>query len=193
MVSRRPARVLVLPFFLVWTTAAAALSVGVDARGALMATQADGFAAKFQAGGEIGAELVVPLTSWLDGALTISGFTFLPSNTDGGYLYRGFGGNSLGLAFAARTTVASSPAGGVLDAGVIAAAEGSLPSYSQTGLYFYTPEISVAPAAWWTLPGPGDFTLRLALPVNLLLRRDVTFAVSAGVSLAVFLNQRGGR
>ncbi len=192
MGSRSLARWILLPFLIVWTTARlAALSLGIEATGAAQAAAAPGFGPKLQAGGNVALVLSIPLFAWMDLTTSLEGFGILPSDTAGGFDYRGFGGTALAASLETHFPVARSSRAGVVSLGAAAGAAAALPAYQNTTLYFFYPEVRVAGFLSWQPAVLTRFTFRLDLPLRAQLRRDMTWSLSAGVGLGAFITLGG--
>lgn len=179
-------RLILLPFFIVWTTGAvSAVSIGVGATGTVQAAEAPGFGPKLQAGGDISVTLFVPLFRYVGMTTSLDAFGSLPSDTSGGFTYRGFAGLALGAGLEVLFPVAQSAGLGILSLGVAGGAAAALPSYLQTTLYFFYPEIRTGMIAAWQPSRAKTLTVRLEIPVRFQLRRDMTFSGSTGLGVEV--------
>jgi hypothetical protein len=180
-------RLVLLPFFIVWTTGAVgAASIGLAATGTVQAAEAPGFGPKLQVGGSAAIVLLVPLFSYLSFTTSLEAFGVLPSDTSGGFLYRGFSGLALGVSLESLFPVARSRRDGTLSLGVTGGASAALPAYAGTTLYFFYPEIRTGVVMSWQLAAPKSITLRVGVPVRFQLRRDLTFSGSTGLAFDVF-------
>ncbi len=186
-------RPLLLLFFIVWTTGPlAAVSVGVDLGGGLLAADAPGYGPKLQAGGSIAAVLMIPLAGWIDLTTSLELFGVLPSDTNGGFSYRGFGGGALAAGVELAWPVLVSRSVGTLSLGGTLGFAASVPAYEYTALYFYYPEVRSGLLLLWLPVKAPKFLFRLALPVRVQFRRDLSWSVSAGLQLG-FSYSLGGR
>jgi len=186
MLSRSLPRFILLSFFIVWTTArAAAVSIRLDAVGTAQEVAAPGWGPKLQAGGGIAVVLSIPFTSWFDFATSLEIFGVLPSDTTGGFSYRGFGGGALGVAAEARFLQAQSPTIGHLAFGVTAGGAAALPAYQYTALYFYYPEARLGLFLLWQPARMQNLAFRLQVPFRYQFRRDMTFSFSTGLGIGV--------
>ncbi len=183
---RRCTRLILLPFFIVWTTGSlAAVSLGLDTTATVQAAAAPGYGPKLQAGGSIGLGLVIPLSRWIAIATSLEGSGVLPSDTSGGFVYRGFGGLALALGVETYFPVAVSPKLGTLSMGAIAAGAAALPAYQYTTLYFFYPELRVGMLMVWRPAGAGRLDFRLQVPVRLQFRRDMSYSFSTGLGFGL--------
>jgi hypothetical protein len=182
-----------LSLFVVWTTATVgAVSVGLNATGTVQASQAPGFGAKLQAGGSLGAVLLVPLGSRVSLTTSLDAFGVLPSDASGGFVYKGCAGLALGAGLEVLFPIAASERLGTLSLGVAAGAAGALPTYLHTTLYFFYPEVRSAIVLSWQPAAPA-FMFRVEMPVRFQFRRDMTLSAAAGLTLDVFYYLGGSR
>lgn len=187
-------RRLLLPFFIVWTTGRlAAVSVGFDLGADAQVAAAPGFGPKLQAGGSAAVVLFVPLTTWLDLTTSVELFGMLPSDTSGGFSYRGFGGGSLCAGFDLAWPIVASPSLGVLSLGGTVAAAAALPYYQYTRLYFFYPEVQLGALLAWRPARAQKWDFRLSLPVRMQFRRDMTYSLSAGLAFGASYYLGGSR
>lgn len=186
-------RRLVLPILLLWTTAATfGVAFEVGANGGALVVSTIGFQPKAQLGGDFWVGISIPLTSWLSLSASVTGLDLLPSDTQAGFSYRGFSGGGVGIGLGFRSPVAVWKSIGELGAGADAGVAGMLATYEYSSLYFVYPEAR--------LEGFLDFrpavlrfaTFRLSVPARYDFRRDLYYAVSVGVGLAVSLSLGGG-
>jgi hypothetical protein len=106
-----------------------------------------------------------------------------PSDVAGGYQIRGYSELGLSLFEELGFPVADLGDGGMVILGADAGVSASIGTYSSTQLSFFLPACSLTPFVSVRFPGFGDFDFRAGLPARLLLRRDMSWSGSAGISL----------
>jgi hypothetical protein len=132
------------------------------------------------------------LFSRLSFTTSLEAFGVLPSDTSGGFVYKGFAGMQLGAGLEALFPVVVSARLGTLSLGASAGAAGALPAYLDTTLYFFYPEVRSAMILSWQ-PAASAFMFRAEMPVRFQLRRDMTFSAAAGLTLDAFYYLGGPR
>jgi len=138
---------------------------------------------QFAYGGAV--DLGVPLVDWLWMDVSLEYAGALPSETTGGFLYRGYAGFGLSVMLQAAAVVASSQQGGTLAVGGGIGGGATLPAYQNTTLYFFFPELRADGLLMWRPAGLPQLAVQLTLPVHLQFRRDMTYAVVAGAGLGL--------
>jgi hypothetical protein len=104
-----------------------------------------------------------------------------PSGASGGYQIRGY--SELDASAFAELAFPFTVMGARARAGADAGASASIATYSYTALSFFFPCADLAPFVSVRLPGVPWLELRTALPMRLILRRDLSWGFSAGLSL----------
>jgi hypothetical protein len=172
-----------LIIFLVWTTGTLqALSLGLGGIGAVQVVAGQGFGPKLQLGGGVSFDLGFPLSSWLEITTSLDVFGVLPSDAQGGFLYRGYGGGALAIMLRGRGVVVSSPRLGEIGMGGGLGGAAALPGYQYTTLYFFYPEVRAEGFIDFR-PAGLPLGFRLSLPARVQLRRDMDYSVAVGVGL----------
>jgi hypothetical protein len=151
-----------------------------------------GFGPKLQAGGFAAFELGIPLAPWLELAPSLSLFSVLPSDAQGGFLYRGYEGAALIVMLRARGVVASSATIGELGMGGGVGGAAALPSYQYTTLYFFYPEARLE-AFLDFRPAGQPIDLVFSVPARVQFRRDMDYSVSAGAGVSVRYLLKAGK
>jgi hypothetical protein len=194
MLGSSRSRLSVSIIFLVWTTGSLhALALGLSGTGTVQMAAGQGFGPKLQLGGSVSFDVDFPLAPWLALSTSLDLFGVLPSDTQGGFVYRGFGGGALTLTLRGRGVVASTPRLGEIGMGGGLAASAALPGYQYTSLYFFYPEaglegfIDFRPAGW------HGWSFRLSIPVRAQFRRDLDYSLSTGAGLSVQYFLKGGK
>lgn len=185
-------RGLVLPILLLWTTGSAlGLALEIGGNGGALVVSTVGFPPKAQLGGDLWAGFSIPFTNWLSLSASVGALGEKPSDTQAGFSYRGYSGGDVALALAVRFPVAAWQSIGVLGVGGDLGVAGVLAVYEYSSLYFFYPEarfdgfLDFRPA--W-LPA---VTFRLLVPFRAGFRRDLYYAMSLGLGLAVSLSLWG--
>ncbi len=192
MGGRRHPRGLVLPILLLWTTGSAfGLAIEVGGNGGALVLSTVGFQPKAQLAGDLWAGVSVPITSWLSIAATVGALGANPSDAQAGFAYRGFSGGDLAMAVAVRFPVATWKSVGELGAGGDAGMAGVLAVYQYSSLYFFYPELRFDGFVDFRPAGFRALTLRLLVPYRAGLRKDLYYAMSLGLGLAVSFSLGG--
>jgi hypothetical protein len=183
--SSRP-RIPVSIILLIWTTGSLhALSLGLSGVGTVQMAAGQGFGPKLQLGGSVSFDLGFPLASWLALSTSLDVFGVLPSDAQGGFLYRGFGGGAVTVMLRGRGVVASSARLGEIGMGGGLGASAAVPSYQYTTLYFFYPEVGLEGFIDFRPAGVHGWSFQFSIPVRAQLRRDLDYSFSAGAGLSV--------
>ena len=150
-----------------------------------------GFGPKLQLGGSVSFDLSFPLAAWLELSTGLDIFGVLPSDTQGGFVYRGFGGGALSLALRGRGVVASTARLGELGLGGGFSASAAVPGYQYTTLYFFYPEVGLEGFIDLRPAGAPQWSFRLSVPLRAQLRRDLDYSFSTGAGLSVHYYLKG--
>jgi hypothetical protein len=182
----RFSRPLLFIIFSFWTTGLlGALSMGTTLDGRIHRAAGQGFPPKIQLGGGSSIDLRVPLLDWLSLAMSFEFQGVLPSDTNGGFLYRGYGGTSLWLAVEAGDTIASWKGLGTLKAGGSLGAGGWIAGYQHTALNFSYPEAQVGCFLVFSPAALPALDVRVSLPVRMQFRRDLDYSLSVGMGIGI--------
>jgi hypothetical protein len=187
-------RPLLFLIFAIWTTAAVSgITFGISGFGAADIGAAIGYGPKVQLAYGGSVSLSVPLLDWLwmDIALEYAGAA--PSDASGGFLYRGYGGFGLGMTVQAAAMVAASPQWGTLAAGGGIGVGGDFPSYAETTLYFFLPELRADALLIWRPSGLPQLAVDLTLPIHVQLRKDMEYSVAVGLGLGLSYTLGAGK
>ncbi len=175
------------------TAALPALSVGLGGVGLASVVAGQGFGPKMQYGGGGCLDLLIPLTDWLSLETSIDYTSLAPSDTSGGFLYRGYAGAALAVMAQAGGTIASSPRLGVLRLSGGLGIAGALPTYWYTTLSFFYLEPRLAALLDWQPAGLPQFDFQLSIPLRAQLRRDLDYSLSVGVGLTAYYRLKAPR
>ncbi len=158
-------------------------ALGAGAGGAVLESALSDLPPKAQAaaGGNISGTLTIGDFFSLGTAVLLS--NAWPSDVSGGYQLRGYTEVGFSAFLELAWTVAAVGADGALKAGGQTGMSASLATYQSTELTFFVPSVDLAPFLSVRFPGLPDVDLRAALPMRLLLRRDMSWSASAGLSL----------
>ncbi len=183
MILRRLAVLLLLLAPLPGFSLALTFALGAEAGGAVLESAVSGLAPKAQAvaGGGISGTLTVEDFFGLGTAVLLS--NAWRSDVSGGYQLRGYAEIGLSAFLELAWTVAAFGEGGALKAGGQAGMSASIAIYQSTELTFFVPSVDAEPFVSVRFPGMRDVDFRAGLPVHLLLRRDMNWSVSAGLSV----------
>jgi hypothetical protein len=180
--------------FLVWTTGSLhALSLGIGGVGSVQIAAGQGFGPKLQLGGTASFEIAFPMAHWLELSTSLDVFGVLPSDVQGGFVYRGFGGGAVSLALRGRGVIASSARWGQIGAGGGLRGSAALPCYQYTTLYFFYPEAGVEGFIDFRPAGMPGWSFQLSVPLRVQFRRDMDYSVSAGAGLSARYSLKGAR
>ena len=159
--------------------------MGAAGKATFQIVSAPGCGPKEQGGG--GGELYFffPLNGWLGIAGTFGLFETVPSDTTGGFVYRGYGSGALGISLEAGGQIADWPTVGRLAAGGGIGASADWGAYQYTTLYFFYPETFVEGFLDFSFAGLPSLRLRFSLPVSVQFRRDLDYSFSAALGLGV--------
>ena len=150
-----------------------------------------GFGPKLQLGGLVSLGLTFPLAQWLDLTTSFELFGVLPSDTQGGFLYRGFGGGAVSLMLRGRGVIASSGRLGEIGAGAGIGGSAALPGYQYTTLYFFYPEAGLEGFVDFRPARMPGWRFRFSVPFRAQFRRDMDYSVSAGAGLSAQYSLKG--
>ncbi|MGA2764687.1 MAG: hypothetical protein ABSG17_15150 [Spirochaetia bacterium] len=171
---------------LAWTTGpVSAFSIGIAGDDIFQISSSQGYGPKEQGGG--GAELYVlfPILSWLRVGASFGLFETLPSDTTGGFVYRGYGTGALGVSVEAAGVLSQSEAAGTLEAGGRVGLNADWGAYQYTSLFFFYPETLAEPFLGFRFAGLPSLQARLSLPFRVQFRRDLDYSFSASLALGV--------
>jgi hypothetical protein len=160
-----------------------AISLGLDGAGTIQILSAEGFGPKVQLGGGGYVRLGLPLLDWLELDVNLGILGQAPSNSSGGFTYRGLCGGCLGVSAEASAPIGSWERFGQLRAGGGLGAAAVMAKYEYTTLYFFYPELRAEGFVEYNPAFLPSLGLRLSLPVRVELRRDVDYAVAIGLGL----------
>jgi hypothetical protein len=186
MPSRMLSRSLLFIIFAIWTTAGVSgIAFGLSGTGAAGIGSAPGYGPKIQFAYGGALAMSVPLLDWLWMDISFEFSGALPSDTSGGFLYRGYDGFGLGVMVQGAAIVATAAHWGTLGAGGGVGIGANLPAYQNTTLYFLLPELRVDGLLNWRPYGLSQLALQLTLPVHIQLRKDMTYSATAGLGLGL--------
>jgi len=174
----------VLIIFLAWTTGSvSALSVGLAGDTTFQIVSGQGFGPKEQGG--VGAELflLIPLDSWLRLGTSFELAETLPSDTTGGFVYRGYGTGALGMFLEAAGELGRWAPVGIFEAGGQLGVNADWAAYQYTTLYFFYPELMTEGFIGLRFAGLRGLQVRLSVPVRIQFRRDLDYSFLAAVSV----------
>ncbi len=184
MGGRSLSRRAVFLIFLAWTTgSASAFSVGLIADTTFQIASGQGYGPKEQGG--LGAELYtfVPFADWIGMGVFFGLSETLPSDTTGGFVYRGYGTGALGLFAEVHFRVGRIGTLGTLYAGGRSGLSANWSAYQYTSLYFFYPEQITEGFVFLTLASVPSLQVRLSLPFRVQFRRDMSYSYSAAIGL----------
>ncbi len=127
--------------------------------------------------------LLVPLVPWMRFGASFGLYETLPSDTTGGFVYRGYGTGALGVFLEAAGTIGTWARVGKFEAGGQIGANADWAAYQYTSLFFFYPELMTAGFIGMRLAGLPALQIRLSLPVRFQLRRDLDYSFLAAISL----------
>ena len=127
---------------------------------------AEGYGPKEQGGG--GAELYTffPFADWIGMGLFFGLSETLPSDTTGGFAYKGYGTGAIGLFAEVHFRLSSVGTLGTLFGGGRAGLSADWGSYQYTSLYFFYPEEVTEGFLFLRLASLPSLQVRLSLPVR---------------------------
>ena len=170
--------------FLAWTTGSiSALSIGLSGEDTFQIASGQGFGPKEQGGGGADVYLLVPLVPWMRFGASFGLYETLPSDTTGGFVYRGYGTGALGVFLEAAGTIGTWARVGKFEAGGQIGANADWAAYQYTSLFFFYPELMTEGFIGMRLAGLPALQIRLSLPVRFQLRRDLDYSFLAAISL----------
>ena len=159
--------------------------MGFGGSGTATISAGQGFGPKLQYGGGLSLDFVFPASSWLALDAAVDAFTVAPSDSSGGFLYRGYSGGAIGFLAVFSGVLVASPRLGEIRGGAGVGMGAALPSYWYTTLAFFYLEPRVEGLLAWTPAGLPSFTFELLVPVAAQLRRDLDYSASGGVGISV--------
>jgi hypothetical protein len=162
-----------------------ALSIGLHGAGTAQILSVEGFGPKLQLGGGGSLQLGIPILDWLDLEVNLGILGLAPSDASGGFTYRGLCGGNLGVSAEASAPIGFWERFGRLRAGGGLGAAAVVARYEYTTLYFFYPEIRAEGFVDYSPAFLPSLGLRLSLPVSVLFRRDVDYAVAMSIGLGV--------
>ena len=162
-----------------------AFSMGVTGNGMAQVASGEGFGPKLQFGGGVSFDARIPFAGGIGMGASLEVARLWPSDAKGGFLYRGYGGSSLGISILAQGTLVSVERIGSLVAGGAVGAAACFASYEYTTLYYFYPEVRVEGFLDF-IPAPLPFlALSVSIPLRVQFRRDLAWSVSTGMGLSV--------
>jgi len=183
-----------LIFFLAWTTGcSSAVSLGLAGDATFQIVRGQGFGPKEQGGGGANIYLLFPLNTWLRLGASFGLAEVVPSDTTGGFVYRGYGVGALGIFVEAAGNLGSWNGVGAFEAGGQLGANADWAAYQYTTLYFFYPEVMAGGFIGLRFAGLPDLQLRLSVPFKIQLRRDLDYSLSAAISLGASYSFGGSR
>lgn len=193
MGGRSLSRGAVFIIFLAWTTGiASAFSIGLTGDATFQVVSGQGFGPKEQGGG--GGELYfsLPVLSWLGIGAFLGLSETLPSDTTGGFVYRGYGTGGLGACVEAHGQIARWQSPGTLDAGGRLGVAADWAAYQYTSLFFFYPEAMLEGFLGFRFAGLPSLQFRLSMPFRVQFRRDLDYSMSAAIGLGAVYTFGGG-
>lgn len=159
--------------------------MGVRGEAAFQVVQGQGYGPKEQGGG--GGELYFffPFNGWLGIAATFGLFETVPSDTTGGFVYRGYGTGALGASLEAKGPLSDIRGLGKLTGGGRVGAAADWAAYQYTSLYFFYPEILAEGFLDLAFAGAPSLHVRFSVPLRAQFRRDQDYSFSASLGLGV--------
>ncbi|HTP59722.1 MAG TPA: hypothetical protein VMM82_12450 [Spirochaetia bacterium] len=173
-------------FFLAWTTgSASALSLGLAEDTTFQIVSGQGFGPKEQGGFGAKIYLLIPLGSWMRLGTSFELSQTLPSDTSGGFVYRGYGSGAVGMFLEAAGPLGRWEPVGSFEAGGQLGVNADWAAYQYTTLYFFYPELMTEGFLGLRFAGLRGLQARLAIPIKVQFRRDLDYSFLAAVSLGV--------
>jgi hypothetical protein len=184
MGGRARSRGAVFIIFLAWTTGSvSAVSVGLAADTTFQIASGQGFGPKEQGGGGADLYLLVPIVPWMRFGTSFGLSETLPSDTTGGFVYRGYGTGALGIFLEAAGPIGTWDKVGTFEAGGQLGINADWSAYQYTSLYFFYPELVTGGFIGLRFAGLPALQVRLSLPVQFQFRRDMSYSFLAAISL----------
>ncbi len=181
-----PPRCLLFIIFVFWTTGSlAAFSLGLTTSGSVQAGAGQGFPPKLQYGLSGSFDARIPLNGWLELAPSFLLLGVFPSDVQGGFSYRGYGGGALSLMLNGYGTIVSTSGAGTLRLGAGAGGTAALPAYQYTTLYFFYLEAALQAILDYRPAALPRFVFSLTVPLKMQFRRDMDYSISTGLALGV--------
>jgi hypothetical protein len=170
-----------------------ALSIGLNGTGTAQILSVEGFGPKLQFGGGGSLQLGIPILDWLDLEVSLGLLGLAPSDSTGGFTYRGLCGGNFGVSAEAYATIGPWERFGQLRAGGGLGAAAVVARYEYTTLYFFYPEIRADGFLEYDPAFLPSLGLRLSIPVSVQFRRDVDYSVALGLGLGITWQFRKAR
>jgi len=184
MESFSPSRAAVSIIFLAWTTGCiSAFSIGLSGETSFQIVSGQGFGPKEQGGGGADIYFLIPLVPWMRIGASFGLSETLPSDTTGGFVYRGYDTGALGMFLEAAGPVGAWERVGVLEAGGQIGINADWSVYQYSSLYFFYPELETGGFIGLRFVGLRALQLRLSLPLRFQFRRDLDYSFSAALGL----------
>lgn len=180
--------------FLAWTTGSiSAISIGLAGDATFQIVSGQGFGPKEQGGGGADIYLQVPLVTWVRLGASFALSEVVPSDTTGGFVYRGYGVGALGVFVEAAGPLGTWDRVGSFEAGGQLGANADWAAYQYTTLYFFYPELMTEGFIGVRLAGLPALQLRLSVPVRIELRHDLDYSFSTAISFGANYTFGGDR
>jgi hypothetical protein len=184
MGGRSLSRATVFIIFLAWTTGSvSAISIGLAGDATFQIASGQGFGPKEQGGGGGNLYLLVPIVPWMRFGTSFNLSETLPSDTTGGFVYRGYGTGALGVFLEAAGPIGAWGRVGTFEAGGQLGINADWAAYQYTSLYFFYPELVTGGFIGLRFAGFRALQVRLSLPVKFQFRRDLNYSFLAAISL----------
>jgi hypothetical protein len=179
--------------FLAWTTGSiSAFSIGLSGETTFQIASGQGYGPKEQGGGGGDLYCLVPLVPWMRIGASFGLSETLPSDTTGGFVYRGYSTGALGMFLEAAGPIGALDKVGVLEAGGQIGINADWAVYQYSSLYFFYPEVETGGFIGMRFVGLRALQLRLSLPLRFQFRRDLDYSFSAALSLGANYSLGGG-
>ena len=170
--------------FLAWTTgSASAFSIGLSGDDTFQIVSGQGFGPKEQGGGGAELYMLIPLVPWMRMGASFGLYETLPSDTTGGFVYRGYGTGALGVFGEAAGSIGTWNRVGTFEAGGQIGANADWAAYQYTNLFFFYPELMAEGFIGMRLAGLHALQIRLALPFRFQFQQDLDCSFRAAISL----------
>jgi hypothetical protein len=176
---------LLFTIFLLCSTGIFADGIAVNAGGNLLVSSAEGWSPKAQAGACLDLGVSYLFSDLVGPAVSFSFRNQWPSDAANGFVYRGYMEFGLSLLALAQWKLISAPDLGDIRWGVGGGFGASMGLYQYTTLAFFIPSIEMSAFASWSPAGMPSMDLTVSLPLSLVLRRDLGWSFSVGLSVGV--------
>ncbi len=160
-----------------------AFSIGLDGGATFQIASGQGFGPKEQGGGGADLYFLFPVIRWLSVGTGVRLYETLPSDTTGGFVYRGYGTGGLSAFLEAGGPIAVWARAVRLEAGGQVGASANWAAYQYTNLFFFYPEVMVGGFFGLRFARLPFLQVRLSVPVSVQFRRDLDYSFSAAVCL----------